>query len=640
MVISSGCTGSAIGDDQTPGGSLAPEIDGPSSGGGSLRIGLSVDPLTIDPRFIADDEGAIVVGAMFEPLVRLDADGEVVPGAAASWRISEDGRALTFRLRDATFHDGRPVTATDFKRTFDRIADGSAEPPSFLSYLVEPIQGSVDAQRQGGGLLGVEVVDDRTLTIHLTGPRPGYLSTLADPSLVPVPQEADTDPEGFALQPVGNGPFALAEPREPGGFLRLTAVDGHPRRPMIDEVVFQVYADDPSGQRQWQDLLDGQLQVATVPPDRYDDAVERFGTSIDGYQGPGVLDGITSSVYLYGFDVTDAPFDDARVRRAVSLAIDREALADDVMQETRVPATAIAPPPVPGSQRVACRHCRHDPAAARALIEEVFEERRADAIAAAEAEAARAAAEAEAEGEDATEGDAAEAGDDATAGDAPDGGGEGEGQTGEPDAQESVDDTSDTTEDAAGDDVDDTAEGTEQEAAAPAEPIEVEVEPVLTSMNLSHSRSRTHAAIAERMAADISSALDIEVTIEARNLAVLMSEVRAGEVGFFRFGWQSADPSLAAYLEPLFHSREIGEENLTGYGSDEVDGLLDIGTSSLDATTSLRSLRTAERRILDDAPVLPLLWYRHSMVVADEVDGLVHTAFGRMDLAQVSLDLG
>jgi oligopeptide transport system substrate-binding protein len=370
VLLLAGCTSS--GSDATP-PQGEPEAEAQAGTedrrqGGTLRIGLSNDPASIDPRFVADDEGELVVDAVFEPLVRLDPQHRVVPAAAESWERDEDGREWTFTLRESTFHDGTPVTAQDFARTFERIADGTAEPRSFLAYLLEPIDGVRDAQESGGSLAGVEVVDERTLRLRLHEPNPGFLRVLSHPSLSPVPPEADDDLEGFAARPVGNGPFQVTEAREPGGFIRLSRVDGHPSEPRLDAVVLQIYAS--GDERQWDDLVAGQLQVADVPAGRIPDAVARFGRSADGYRGPGLLSGVTSAVYLYGFDLTAAPFDDPAVRRAISLSIDREALVEELFPGARRVAQAIVPPSVPGSRQGVCDHCRHDPEAAARLLEE------------------------------------------------------------------------------------------------------------------------------------------------------------------------------------------------------------------------------------------------------------------------------
>jgi oligopeptide transport system substrate-binding protein len=572
------CTGAAPPDptttEQQPGdgGFAGNQTD--QSRGGTLRIGLAVDPVSIDPRFVVDDEGELIVDALFDPLVRLDQRSVVVPAAAARWELSDDGREFTFHLDRSRFHDGTPVTAGDFKRSFDRISDGTASPPSFLAYLLAPVEGAAEAQERGGGLSGVEVVDRRTLIIRLSEPQPSFLRVLTDPSLVPVPESADADPQAFAAQPVGNGPFAMREPREEGAFLRLSRNEDHRTPPLLDEVLFQIYGEDPTRDRQWEDFVSGQLQVAQVPADRLDEAAERYGVSEDGYRGPGLLDGITSTVYLYGFDTTQPPFDDARVRRAVSLSIDREALADDVMQGTRVAADALVPPPFLGSQRGSCDHCRHDPEAALALLEEVRAERATAAAAAAE-------------------------------------------------EQDAVSEDTDVT------------DGTDAEES---EAEELVPDPVLERLTLTHNRGRAHAAIAERMASDIESALGIEVDLASRDLQAFVQSVRAGEVAVFRLGWDPGEADAGGYLYPLFHSSQVGLDNVTRYANDQVDLLLDQARSSGDAGLSFSRYREAERLILRDAPALPLLWYRHSNVVASEVRDLYWSPLGRIDLVGVSLD--
>lgn len=523
-------------EESSPTASPPPVADTPDEDddeiGGTLRIGLGVDPMSIDPRFVVDDEGELIVDALFDPLVRVDQRMRVVPAAAEGWEISDDGREFTFTLREATFHDGTPVTAEDFQRTFERLADATVEPASFLSHLLEPLEGFEQAA-EGEGFAGVEVVDDRTLRLHLRDPQPAFLTVLSDPSLVPLPPDADDDPEAFGDEPIGNGPFLMAEPRDPGAFLRLSAFEEHPEPPLLDEVLFQIYPEDSDRTQRWQDLVDGQLHLSQVPPEHADDAVELFGRSPDGYRGPGYLDGITTTVYLYGFDTSREPYDDPLVRRALSLAIDRDALAEDVMQGTRAAATSLVPPPMPGSAAT-CEHCRHDPTEAAALLAEA----------------------------------------------------------------------------------------------------EIELE----SLTLTHNRGRTHAAIAERMAGDIEAALDVDVDLAARDLQPFIQAVRRGDVPVFRLGWSANEPDASALLYPLFHSSQVGLDNLTRYEDEQVDELLELARSSPDRSIALGANREAERAILEDAPALPLLWYRHTHAVAPAVQDLYYSPLGRLDLPRIWID--
>jgi ABC-type transport system substrate-binding protein len=611
--------------------------------GGTLRVGLSLDPYTLDPRFLADEQGQLIVDALFDPLVRLDADLEVVPGAAERWEISDDARELTFHLRAAAFHDGTPVTAEDFVRSFARIADGAASPPSFLGYLLASVEGFEAAQAGRGPLTGVEAVDDRTLRIRLSVPDRTFLTTLTDPSLVPVPAVADEDLEAFAEQPVGNGPFQMSEPREREAFLRLRRNPEHHEPPLLDEVLLQIYQEDLTRDRQWEDLLDGQLQVAEVPPERRDEAIERFGRSEDEVSGPGFVDGLTSAVYLYGFDTTQPPFDLPELRRAISLAIDREALAQEVMLGSREAATAIIPPPLPGAQPGVCGYCRHDPEAARAQ----FELARQRVAALAENGAGppdpdddgsaadggditttdEVAADV-AEADDAADSDGGIAGPD-------DGVAEEADPTVEADPTEgpaSEDGTEET--DPAGD-LDTTEEALEEEDGTAEE-----LPPVLERLTLTHNRGRTHAAIAQRMAADIEQALGIEVDLDAWELEPFLQAVTAGEVSVFRLGWDPAEPLPGSYLRPLFHSSAIGSDNLTGYASEDVDRYLDEARTATFPTIAEAWYRQAERRVVEELPAMPLLWYRHQRVIAPEVRDLAISPLGRMSFATAWLDTG
>jgi oligopeptide transport system substrate-binding protein len=537
--------------------------------GGTLRVGLVVDPVTLDPRFVVDDEGELIIDALFDPLVRLDEVGRPQPAAAERWDVDDDGSVFRLQLRDATFHDGSPVTAEDFKRTFDRIADGSADPPSFLAYLLDDVVGIEQAQEEGGELSGVVVEDASTLRIELTEPNPSFLLTLANPSLVPTPTGVDEDLEAFGAQPIGNGPFAMAGPREPGSFIRIIRHEAHHEPPLLDEVLFTLYDPADGDESQWSDLVEGQLQVAQLAPTRRDEAIELFGASSDGYRGPGVLDGVRSPVYLYGFDVSRAPFDDARLRRAISLAIDRDLLATEITEGTRVAATSLVPPGIPGAQPGACDVCALDPERARDLLDEVLR--------------------------DLVDGPAEDE----------------EGEASEQDGAE-----------------DEVEESEEQ--LTPAE--------VIGPITLTYSRGVFHSAIAERIAADLDEILGLEVDFQAQDLATFIQGVRRGDTPVFRLGWDATEPDPASYLYPLFHSSQIGLDNLTRYANDEVDELLDAARQSPEPGERRRLLRAAERAVLADLPAIPVLWYRHDVVVRPEVRDLRYSPLGRLSLSRAWLD--
>ncbi len=621
-----------------------PQEEGPFEGG-TLRVGLSIDPVTLDPRFLVDDEGERIVDALFDPLVRTDDRGQLQPAAAQRWDVDDGGARFTFHLREATFHDGTPVTADDFVRTFQRIADGTAEPRSFLSYLLAEVAGADETQRRGVPLDGIEARDERTLVVRLDEPQPGFLLTLADPSLVPTPPMAEEDPDAYAREPVGNGPFAMAGPREPGSFIRLTAVEDHHDAARLDEVLFTIYPDDDAGEEQWRDLADGQLHLGRVPVERRDEVVERFGRSPDGSRGPGLVDGVTSTTYLYGFDVTEAPFDDPRLRRALSMAVDRERLAGETLDGTRAPATAIVPPPIPGAQPGWCDHCQHDPERAVDLLDEVV----ADLLAAGMESSPHGADDADAQDEggrdDAEEGEGSDgAGDEVEgegsegAGDAEEGeGSDGAGSTGEPtaDDQDGADANGDPTPltDRRGDGLvpgDPRTSPPVPDAESPAE--------VIGPVTLTFNRGTTHSLIAERIAADIEEALGLEVDFQAMDLQPFVRGVRDGQIPVFRLGWDVAGPDPGAYLYPLFHSSQIGVDNLSRFEDDEVDEHIERARVAEDDRDRRRAYRAAERRVLEEAPVMPVLWNRHRLAIAPTAQDLAVDPFGRLNLTEVWLD--
>jgi oligopeptide transport system substrate-binding protein len=395
-VLVSGCAVES--EDATDGPALTTSTGGapvPERPATTVRVGLGRDPVSLDPRLVGDDEGEFVVRALFDGLVDIAPDGSVVP-ASATWTIEDDGLTYRFLLRDDRFHDGTTVVAQHHADALLGVFDTS-RPPLYREDLLARLRGAVapesrtsdesdgrpgersesdDGQEpvsrwgtpedvlEAGG---IEVVGARELVLRLARPDPLLLHRLADPVLVPLPRLAHDDPVGFALEPVGNGPFRMTGPREPGAFIRLRADDGHPSPPRIDELVLQIYADDADRSQRWSDLLAGRLQIAAVPVALRDDARIRFGTPVDGRSGAGLHELPLVTLYAYGFVLDVPPYDDVELRRAISAAIDREALARELAPAGVEAATAMFPASAGGAVPD-CAHCRYDPELAAELV--------------------------------------------------------------------------------------------------------------------------------------------------------------------------------------------------------------------------------------------------------------------------------
>jgi len=161
---------------------------------------------------------------------------------------------------------------------------------------------------------------------------------------------------------------------------------------------------------------------------------------------------------------------------------------------------------------------------------------------------------------------------------------------------------------------------------------------VIGPVTLTYNRGTFHGAIAEQLADDIGTTLGLEVDFQGQELAPFVRGVRRGDVGFFRYGWDVGEPTPQAYLYPMFHSSQVGADNLTRFADDEVDALLDQARATADARRRLVLLREAERRVLEELPAIPLLWYQHDVVVRPEVQDLVYSPLGRLHLDEVWLD--
>ncbi len=376
-VVVGGCAPTTPTPEPSASPTTAPPIGGPDvtaeppRSRGSLRYMLGRDPEFIDPAYVIDREGQLVVDQLFDGLTALDGDLEVVPAVAESWSVDGTGTLFTFDIRPGvTFHDGTPVNAQSFVRAFRRVVAGVPGEPSPNAHLLADVVGWQVTRATRQPLEGVRAVGALTLEIELARPFHDLPATLAAPALAPVPDGLDADVTAFREQPIGNGPFRMAQGWEHDQFLRLVPFEDYwGPAPGIDEVVFQIYPGEQFD-RAYADFREGRLQVSTVPADERSAAPFELGRSRDGYRGPGYLDGTRLVLHYYGFNVEQPPFDDPDVRRAISLLIDRDALASDVLRGSRIAADALVPPGIPGREAATCGYCRRDVEAARMLLGE------------------------------------------------------------------------------------------------------------------------------------------------------------------------------------------------------------------------------------------------------------------------------
>jgi oligopeptide transport system substrate-binding protein len=317
---------------------------------------------TLDPMRIEDPAAVLIARQLFEGLTRWDPVRERVEGAAArSWEVSDKGRLFTFELRpDMTFHDGTPVTARDFKFAFDRIAEKVNA--SNIAYTLERIEGFEETNQLGDAdaLSGVKARDDDTLEIRLTEPFYEFPLVLTHPGLVPLPADVVRDVDEFLAHPVGNGPFEMTNDWSPGDTLELRAYPDFYEAADLDGLRFVAYDDAAAS---WVPFVTGQLDIAEIPADRIDVAIERYGDE-------GVLPLLAG--YYYGFNVRSKNLKDEDLRTSISRAIDRRAIARSIYKGTLVAPRGIVPEGMPGFGDDACRKiCTYSKSAARSELKEV-----------------------------------------------------------------------------------------------------------------------------------------------------------------------------------------------------------------------------------------------------------------------------
>ncbi len=346
--------------------------------GGTFNFYIS-EPAYIDPYNLQESEGTQVGQAVFDSLVAFDyLTSDIMPAAAESWESNEDATVWTFHLVEgATFHNGDPVTAADFKYAWERISNPVTE--SEISYHLGSVKGYEEMQAgTATELEGVVAVDDLTLEVTLIESFADFEFVVGHPALAPVPQDAvenGTDVDGemvaFSDMPIGNGPFMMSEPWAHDQYVKVEKfADYYGEEPYLDAVNFAILADQDTAFLEFQA---GNLDFVPIPTGQIQSTVDEFGESPDGYSinpGEQVSLGPELATYFLLVNNTDEILSNAKLRAALSLAINREQIAEKVFEGTRVPATGIVPPGIVGFQEDGFQYSKYDPEAAAAMLEE------------------------------------------------------------------------------------------------------------------------------------------------------------------------------------------------------------------------------------------------------------------------------
>ncbi len=338
----------------------SPPIQTPGAGEGVLRL-YGVSPTTLDPALARESDSLQYIVEVFSGLVRFDPDLRLQPDLARSWDRSEDGKVYTFHLReDLRFHDGRQVTAYDFRYSLERACDpatGSQTAPTYLGDIVgvwERLSGQADS------ISGIKVPDEQTLEITIDAPKEYFLSKLAYPVAFVVDENNLEAGPTWWKQPNGTGPFRLKEWKDDLSIV-LERNDLHydAANTALQEVVYALWAGVPM-----QMYERGEIDVAGVSLSNIDRVTDPDNPLNDELS---VAPGFALS--YVGFNASEPPFDDPYVRKAFCHAIDREKIVELVYKDAVREAEGILPPGMPGFNEL-LRGLEFDVEAAHQLIRE------------------------------------------------------------------------------------------------------------------------------------------------------------------------------------------------------------------------------------------------------------------------------
>ncbi len=340
--------------------------------GGEISFYLSEPEHLAPPSNVTESEGSAVLQALFSPLVDLDLEtseaiwGEEAPHAVAENVESEDQQTWTVTLKDGwTFHDGTPVTAQSYVDTWNEGAANAEYTGNYFFNFIEgydDVQGTESEPAETEEMSGLEVIDDLTFEVTLSEPFSQWPLVINYTAFYALPESCLADMEACGEAPVGNGPFQMDGQWNHDRNISVTRYDDYAggESPKVDAIDFRIYTDINTG---YTDLRAGNLDVIdTVPPEQINAAQQELGERF--LQGD-------SSVYTYiGFPTYDEAFSDPNLRKAFSMAVDRQAIVDAI-RIGDAPADAFVSPVVAGYREGACGEaCTFDPEEAKRLFDE------------------------------------------------------------------------------------------------------------------------------------------------------------------------------------------------------------------------------------------------------------------------------
>lgn len=336
------CGGSKSGSTATSGSAAGSTAGGVNTAGFTVQYGSN--PETLDPALNSAIDGANTIITIFEPLLLINENNEVIGGQAESWEASEDGLTWTFTMRDGLkWSDGTDLTAKDFEYSFKRMANPDTAAP-YAETCLGMIDGFDAAQAGDPDALNVKASDDgKTLTIVLSYPCSYFDKMAAFATMSPVQQATvEANGDSWCTSPdtyVSNGPYMITD-WTPSERIVLTKnpnyVGGWDSSKIVSDTITLLLLEDSSASYAAYNSGEAVL-IKDVPTDE----IPSLTKAEDG--GDFYVDTILGTYYV-SLNLQRDAFKDAKVRKALSLAIDRDYVANTIMQGTYSAADSIVGP--------------------------------------------------------------------------------------------------------------------------------------------------------------------------------------------------------------------------------------------------------------------------------------------------------
>lgn len=331
-----------------------------------LNLVIPSEPPSLHPQLATDSTSSAILINVFEGLTRLDADGQPQPAMAEKWDVSEDGLTYTFHLRDAKWTNGDPVVAGDFEYAWK----WALNPDNLSEYasVFYPIKGAEAYNNAAGTVeeVGLKAEDDKTLVVTLTHPTAYFLELTAFKTYLPINQKVVEGKEDWYAEAgenyVTNGPFTLDTWKHSDSIV-LKKNDGYwdAANVALNTVNIGMVENEATAVTMFKngeiDYLGSPYQTVALD-------------AIDGFKADGSLKiDDYAAIYWYKFNTTDKITGNANIRKALTLAIDRQGLIDNVTKGEQKPALGMVPSAISGFEEDRGYYKDNDIEGAKAALE-------------------------------------------------------------------------------------------------------------------------------------------------------------------------------------------------------------------------------------------------------------------------------